>query len=82
MRRPFYLTTTPALPMGWRRRTYATESSAVRHAKEIVAAFPLVVVSIRKRIDDCSDFIRGVAHPQYREFLEQSRAEAARGGEL
>lgn len=40
MTRPFYLTFSKPLPEGWRRRTYATQESAVRHAWELLDVFP------------------------------------------
>ena len=75
MRRPYVLAFSRRLPKGWRTRTYATEESAVRHAEEFCRAFPLVVVSIHDRSREPLNFVRAVAHPEYREHLARERAE-------
>jgi hypothetical protein len=77
MRRPYYFTFSRRLPNGWRTPTYATEESAVRHAEELCRAFPLVVVSIHDRSRESLNFVRAVAHPEYREHLARERAELA-----
>jgi len=74
--RPFYLTTIPAVG-GIARRTYSTLEGAERYARQVVEAYPLAVVSIHERLDDeCSRFVKGVAHPRRLELLAKQRAEA------
>ena len=63
------------LPFRKRRYIYATEASAVRHAEEIVHAFPLAGVFIYRRVDeDHSDFVCDVAHPNRRATCIQAAA--------